>query len=298
MPSARRSRLTPPRVLGPEDLVRTERVDAIVGGAALGLDLAEDLERLAPFGMGNPGVRLLVPSARVRDVRPMGEGKHCRFSLHSGGHRALGVAFGRPSLGVGEEEPVDAAVRLEVNHWNGSVEPRLVLRELYPLETVCRCPGRRVVGAVRAGAAAAARFAAGRATPPGSGRAGRRFAAAAPPPRRSPSSYPAAPRCSPSAPTPRGGQGWPVWPASALTLRRPSASAAAASRSMACVAPLSPTTWRWSGRPASPASSPISSSSIRRHRLVTSASSIVRSTDGQEGRAIRGTSTRRGRRSR
>ena len=62
-------------VLGPEDLERTERIDAIVGGAGLGLDLAEELERLAPFGMGNPGVRLLVPSARVRDVRPMGGGQ-------------------------------------------------------------------------------------------------------------------------------------------------------------------------------------------------------------------------------
>ena len=56
----------------------------MVGGADLGLDLAEELGRLAPFGMGNPGVRLLVPAARVRDVRPMGqEGKHARFSLHS-----------------------------------------------------------------------------------------------------------------------------------------------------------------------------------------------------------------------
>ncbi len=119
-------------VLGPEDLVRTERIDAMVGGAWLGLDLAEELGRLAPFGMGNPGVRLLVPAARVRDVRAMGEGKHARFSLHSGAHRALGVAFGRARLGVGEEEPVDAAVRLEVNRWNGSVEPRVVLRELYP----------------------------------------------------------------------------------------------------------------------------------------------------------------------
>ncbi len=121
-------------VLGPDDLRRTERIDAMVGGAGLGLDLAEELERLAPFGMGNPGVRLLVPAARVRDVRAMGEGKHSRFSLHSGGNRALGVAFGRSSLGVGEEDPVDAAVRLEVNRWNGSVEPRLVLRELYPRE--------------------------------------------------------------------------------------------------------------------------------------------------------------------
>ncbi|MEX2448907.1 MAG: DHHA1 domain-containing protein, partial [Solirubrobacterales bacterium] len=128
-------------VLGPEDLRKTERIDAVVGGAGLGLELAEELQQLAPFGMGNPGVRLLVPSARVRDVRTMGEGKHARFSLHSGAHRALGVAFGRSSLGVSEEDSVDAAVRLEVNRWNGSVEPRLVLRELYPVaDRPCTCP--------------------------------------------------------------------------------------------------------------------------------------------------------------
>jgi single-stranded-DNA-specific exonuclease len=121
-------------VLGPKDLRRTERIDAMVGGVGLGLDLAEELGRLAPFGMGNPGVRLLVPSARVSDVRTMGEGKHARFSLHSGSHRALGVAFGRASLGVEDDDVLDASVRLEVNHWNGSVEPRVVLRELYPLE--------------------------------------------------------------------------------------------------------------------------------------------------------------------
>lgn len=123
-------------VLGPEDLRRTERIDAMVGGVGLGLELAEELGQLAPFGMGNPGVRLMVPSATVSDVRTMGaEGKHSRFSLHSGSHRALGVAFGRSSLGVEPEEAVDAAVRLEVNHWNGAVEPRVVLRELYPLES-------------------------------------------------------------------------------------------------------------------------------------------------------------------
>ncbi len=120
-------------VLGPDDLVRTVEIDAMIGGAGLGLDLAEELERLAPFGMGNPGVRLLVPSARVEDVRAMGEeGKHSRFSLRSGSHRALGVAFGRSGLGVEEGDPIDAAVRLEVNRWKGSVEPRVVLRELYP----------------------------------------------------------------------------------------------------------------------------------------------------------------------
>jgi single-stranded-DNA-specific exonuclease len=121
-------------VLSEEDLLRTEKVDAIVGGVGLGLELAEELKQLAPFGMGNPGVRLLVPSARVSDVRTMGEGKHARFSLHSGSHRALGVAFGRAGLGVEDEDVLDASVRLELNHWNGAVEPRVVLRELHPLE--------------------------------------------------------------------------------------------------------------------------------------------------------------------
>jgi single-stranded-DNA-specific exonuclease len=122
-------------MLSAEDLRRTERIDAMVGGVGLGLDLAEELGQLAPFGMGNPGVRLMVPSARVTDVRTMGEeGKHSRFSLHSGSHRALGVAFGRTSFGVDDDDMLDAAVRLEVNHWNGAVEPRVVLREVYPLD--------------------------------------------------------------------------------------------------------------------------------------------------------------------
>jgi single-stranded-DNA-specific exonuclease len=121
--------------LSEEDLRRTERIDAMVGGVGLGLDLAEELGQLAPFGMGNPGVRLMVPSARMTDVRTMGEeGKHSRFSLHSGSHRALGVAFGRTSFGVDDDDMLDAAVRLEVNHWNGAVEPRVVLREVYPLD--------------------------------------------------------------------------------------------------------------------------------------------------------------------
>jgi len=72
----------------------------------------------------------------------MGEGdKHSRFSLHSGSHRALGVAFGRSKLGVGDDDPVDAAVRLEVNHWNGSVEPQVVLRELYAREVAANGAG-------------------------------------------------------------------------------------------------------------------------------------------------------------
>jgi single-stranded-DNA-specific exonuclease len=112
--------------LRPEDLVASERVDAVVAGGELGLALAEELERLAPFGIANPGVSLLVPAARFGDLRTMGEGKHARFSVQSGGVRAGAVAFGVSKVDC--DTPLDATFSLELNEYNGSVEPRLVLR--------------------------------------------------------------------------------------------------------------------------------------------------------------------------
>jgi single-stranded-DNA-specific exonuclease len=123
------------RVLGAEDLAPVERVDAVVGGDELGMGLAEELQRLAPFGHGNPGVSLMVAEACLRDGRPMGEGKHVRFTVESRGARAQAVAFrmgGR--LPVEDGVPVEATFKLEVNEWNGVSEPRLVLRHARPVE--------------------------------------------------------------------------------------------------------------------------------------------------------------------
>ncbi|MDX6705249.1 MAG: single-stranded-DNA-specific exonuclease [Solirubrobacteraceae bacterium] len=126
--------------LGPEDLTPVRRVDAVVAGDELGVGLAQELERLAPFGIANPEVSLLVPAARLSDPRTMGEGKHVRFTVGSGGVRARAVAFGMSKVDC--EEPVDATFSLELNEYHGSVEPRLVLREARP----CHPPPITVVG--------------------------------------------------------------------------------------------------------------------------------------------------------
>jgi single-stranded-DNA-specific exonuclease len=118
------------------DLVPECRVDAVVPGDALTLGLAEELERLAPFGQGNPPVSLMVPAAQLGDPRPMGEGRHVAFTLHAGGARSRCVRFGAGTrLPAAGAELVDAAVRLEANRWNGAVEPRLVLRHARPAGT-------------------------------------------------------------------------------------------------------------------------------------------------------------------
>jgi single-stranded-DNA-specific exonuclease len=116
--------------LTPDDLVPRRRVDAVVAGDELGLGLADELQRLAPFGIGNPGVSLLVPAARCSDPKLMGEDKHVRFTVTAGGVRARAVAFGQTSIDC--ENPLDATFSLELNEYNGSVEPRLVLKDARP----------------------------------------------------------------------------------------------------------------------------------------------------------------------
>ncbi len=116
--------------LRPEDLAPVQRADAVVAGDELGLALAEELERLAPFGIANPSVSLLLPAARFSDARTMGEGKHSRFSVQAGGVRAGAVAFGVTKVDC--DVPLDATFSLELNEYNGSVQPRLVLRDARP----------------------------------------------------------------------------------------------------------------------------------------------------------------------
>jgi single-stranded-DNA-specific exonuclease len=124
--------------LSPEDRAGVERVDAVVGGDAVTLELAEELGRLEPFGEGNPAVSLLMPAAALSDARPMGEGKHVRFTVAAGGARARAVAFGcggqiPVDRGDGAADgPVDATFELERNAYNGAVEARLRLRSAQP----------------------------------------------------------------------------------------------------------------------------------------------------------------------
>jgi single-stranded-DNA-specific exonuclease len=98
------------------------------------MELAEELQTLAPFGRGNPTVSLMLAGATFGDVRPMGEGRHVRFTVRSRGARARAVAFGTGGrLPVADGEPAEATFTLEVNEWNGISEPRLVLRRAQAL---------------------------------------------------------------------------------------------------------------------------------------------------------------------
>ncbi len=118
-----------------DDLTPTQQIDAVIPGDSLDMDLAEELKLLEPHGEGNRAINLMVPSADVGDVRPMGEGKHARFKVKSAGTHFEGVAFGCDGkLPLDQDTKHDVSFSLEINRWNGSVEPRMVLKGLTPIK--------------------------------------------------------------------------------------------------------------------------------------------------------------------
>ncbi|HZQ65155.1 MAG TPA: single-stranded-DNA-specific exonuclease RecJ [Gaiellaceae bacterium] len=120
--------------LGDEDLRPVTVVDAIVPGTALGLGLCAELRRLAPFGLGNPGVTLLVAGCEVGELAAVGDGKHLRFRVRDRGRPAgSAIAFGLGSQldRLRREGRFDVAFRLQENTWNGTTSPQLVVRRIF-----------------------------------------------------------------------------------------------------------------------------------------------------------------------
>ena len=120
-------------VLSLGDLRRVTPIDAVVRGRELTLELCEELERLAPFGLGNPNVTLLAVGAELSDLAAIGDGKHLRLAVTAAGARSGAIAFGRGSALDRYRRPgaYDVAFRLTANHWNGTVTPQLVVKEIF-----------------------------------------------------------------------------------------------------------------------------------------------------------------------
>jgi len=104
----------------------------------LTLELCTELQALAPFGLGNPGVTLLAPACELVDVAPVGDGKHLRMGVVPRASDSRRVRSGAIAFGFGDHadqlrQPKlwDVVFRLEANRWNGSVSPQLVVKRIF-----------------------------------------------------------------------------------------------------------------------------------------------------------------------
>jgi single-stranded-DNA-specific exonuclease len=114
--------------LSMEDLTRQIEVDAEVRLAELSLETANELNRLAPFGMGNAAPMLAARGLIVQELARVGDGSHVSLRLTDESGKTTGAIWFRAGE-LGEEVvvggSVDLCFRPKVDEWRGTARVQL-----------------------------------------------------------------------------------------------------------------------------------------------------------------------------
>ncbi|MBI4080614.1 MAG: single-stranded-DNA-specific exonuclease RecJ [Candidatus Levybacteria bacterium] len=91
------------------------------------------LQRLAPFGMGNPEPVFMTSKVTVDDSRIIGrDGKHLKLRLSQGDKHFEAIAFGMSEFAakIKDEKIVDVAYTIDNNVWNGTEKLQLKIKDI------------------------------------------------------------------------------------------------------------------------------------------------------------------------
>jgi len=124
-------------ILTDEHLNPRIAIDAVVPLDRLNVPSVRELERLGPFGRGNPAPRLALIDAKVAGkLRRVGKaGAHLAFHLSDGSASHRAIAFGMGDLQPAIEEAdgiVSAVFKPGLNEWNGHQTVELQIVTLRP----------------------------------------------------------------------------------------------------------------------------------------------------------------------
>ena len=122
--------------LGEHDLIPETVYDTALPLSEVTLDTIARLDRMAPFGVGNPPPLFLMENLRVVTARGVGsEGAHLKLTVGENGVVREGIAFsfGRQAASLGQSVTLVGSV--ERNEFNGKISPQLMVRALIPGET-------------------------------------------------------------------------------------------------------------------------------------------------------------------
>lgn len=110
--------------IAPEDLEKKLVVDLELGLEKITPALVAEIEKLAPFGIGNPRPRFVSFAVRVASVFAMGrEGQHLRLRVEQNGIEQEAVLFGSdngPAAVLAAGDLMDIVYEIGFNEWNGT----------------------------------------------------------------------------------------------------------------------------------------------------------------------------------
>ncbi|GBR76178.1 putative phosphoesterase DHH family [Candidatus Termititenax persephonae] len=108
------------------------QIDAVLPKAQITKSLAEELEKLSPFGPGNQQPIFSTTELSIYDFARIGGGKHLKFSLTNEKDVIDGVGFGLGDLYpvIQKNQNLEIAFNLAINEWQGRKKLQLIIKDL------------------------------------------------------------------------------------------------------------------------------------------------------------------------
>jgi single-stranded-DNA-specific exonuclease len=119
------------REMGEDGFRPRLKIDGPLSADEISMDFAEEIERFAPFGVGNPEPVLVLRNAVVLSTSVLKE-KHVKFWVEAGSRRLGGIAwkFAPRAAELARGARVDLAFTCGINEWNGSRSVQLELKDV------------------------------------------------------------------------------------------------------------------------------------------------------------------------
>ena len=123
--------------LSESDMIPTMEVDCEIDAESATLSLAESLQILEPYGVGNPVPVFSICGLTINEISGVSDGKHTKFTFGNGKHTLSAIYFSNApsSLGVYVGDQVDILFNIDVNEWGGRKSVQLIIRDLKPSQS-------------------------------------------------------------------------------------------------------------------------------------------------------------------
>ncbi|MFH1830487.1 MAG: single-stranded-DNA-specific exonuclease RecJ [Pseudomonadota bacterium] len=115
--------------LGDGTTLRHLKIDSYVKPSEIAPELMDELERCAPFGIGNPEPVLAFESVQIVDMKTVGNG-HVKLRVLSGGISFDAIGFNMADKFQGASSNMSIAFTPQYNTWNGRTTIQLKVRDI------------------------------------------------------------------------------------------------------------------------------------------------------------------------
>jgi len=127
-------------VMDEKDLVPRIKIDAYINREDISIESVTELEKLAPFGAGNPEPAFVFEGLEIGEMYAVGNNRHLKLKLKSENTTFDAIGFNMSNFvnhfNLGDI--IDSAFSLGINTWNSERKVQMNLKDIKLNETVIR----------------------------------------------------------------------------------------------------------------------------------------------------------------